>query len=391
MSQSKVIIEFSEELQSSLEQGEFVKLILQKRKLKNQDLKSIDVFPENNDGTVSMKFLYHYKNKDVENSHNVEEGVNLVVSILGTNFLEAYLYSVKRDVLVKYNKKLVPKMQTFKPTYQDEGSIGNTERELELDPKDNVYLTSFGIVDQRGEVNKNKTENFDALNDYIKLVNDVAREAELPEKVNIVEICNGQGLYSFVLYDLFMNLLNIQVDYQVYETDENLIKFYNNIADKTNFTRLNFSKGDFESVDFTNVDIAIGLFTEDTLTDKLINNAVRNNVKVILSAPLKDEFMAKHMDTSEKWNGLLKSDILQRKQAAILTNGIRSLLLESRGYKNDVTKFVVPEYPQHDLIITALHNESKSTDSEILKQIDQIKKHFGINRHYLEEILQENT
>ena len=389
MSQSKVISEFAEELQASIEKGEFVKLNLQKRKNKGQDLQSIDVKADEGEQNNKLQFIYHYKSKDATESHGVEESVRLITTTLGANFLECNLYTNKRDVLVKFNKKQVPKMQTFKPSFPNEAQRESMrESKPQIDPKDNVYLTSLGIVDQREEVIKNMKDYYNAMNDFVGIFHEMIQHMKLEDEIRILDISKGQGHFAFALYDYILNHLDKQPSYTVYEEDANLVKYYSNIAEKASFTRLNYVHGGAADADFTGKHIVLAMFSADEDTDVMIHRALKGDASLVLTAPYKDANLTKQLKGNEKVGEFYKFDILRNKQANVLSNGIRSLLLEAQGFKTDIREFLNPDYPQNDLLLSAYRNSS-TDKKDVADQLERIKSYFNIKQHYLEKLLEE--
>jgi histone acetyltransferase (RNA polymerase elongator complex component) len=86
--------------------------------------------------------------------------------------------------------------------------------------------------------------------------------------------------------------------------------------------------------------------------------------------------------------GILKHGILEERQAELLTDGIRALLLESKGYQTKVFEFISSEHTAKNVLITAtqLHKPSEKRQKEALEQVSQLKKDFGIRQHYLETL-----
>jgi len=83
---------------------------------------------------------------------------------------------------------------------------------------------------------------------------------------------------------------------------------------------------------------------------------------------------------------VLRHGILEERQAEILTDGIRALLLESEGYDTKVFEFISSEHTAKNVMITAL-NKHRRNREEALAKVAALKTGFGIERHYLETLL----
>ena len=85
---------------------------------------------------------------------------------------------------------------------------------------------------------------------------------------------------------------------------------------------------------------------------------------------------------------IMKHGILKERQAEIITDGLRALLMESRGYRTTIMEFVSTEHtPKNLLIIGRKAKTTPAAKQKILENIRKIKELFGIGHHHLEELL----
>ena len=75
------------------------------------------------------------------------------------------------------------------------------------------------------------------------------------------------------------------------------------------------------------------------------------------------------------------------RQAEMVTDGIRALVLEYFGYKTKVFEFVSDAHTPKNVMIVGIKN-AKATpkNAQILEKIQAAKTYFGIEKHYLEQI-----
>ena len=95
------------------------------------------------------------------------------------------------------------------------------------------------------------------------------------------------------------------------------------------------------------------------------------------------------MKTGNEMAPLLRHGILEERQAEIITDGIRALLLEAEGYHTKVFEFISSEHTAKNLMITATrdHRPLNQHREKALAQVEAIKKGFGIKEHWLEKLL----
>jgi hypothetical protein len=93
------------------------------------------------------------------------------------------------------------------------------------------------------------------------------------------------------------------------------------------------------------------------------------------------------METRNEMAPLLRFGILEERQAEILTDGIRALLLEANGYKTNVFEFISTEHTAKNVMITAITSKKEAPKQKVLDKIAALKTGFGIREHYLEHLL----
>lgn len=95
------------------------------------------------------------------------------------------------------------------------------------------------------------------------------------------------------------------------------------------------------------------------------------------------------MNAQNELAPLLRHGILEERQAELVTDGIRALLLESEGYHTKVFEFISTEHTAKNVMITATADgrrlQQRRTDA--LAQIAALKLGFGIKQHWLEHLL----
>ena len=84
---------------------------------------------------------------------------------------------------------------------------------------------------------------------------------------------------------------------------------------------------------------------------------------------------------------VLKHGVMLERCAEMITDGLRSLLLERSGYSTKLFEFVNTEHtPKNNMLAATRLVEPKSPE-RFQRQIDDIKELYGIDHQHLESLL----
>jgi hypothetical protein len=79
---------------------------------------------------------------------------------------------------------------------------------------------------------------------------------------------------------------------------------------------------------------------------------------------------------------------LKERQAEIITDTLRAMIMEIHGYKTTVFEFISLEHTPKNLMIVGRKTPKENPDKEqLIRDIAAIKQVFGIEKHYLETLL----
>jgi hypothetical protein len=73
------------------------------------------------------------------------------------------------------------------------------------------------------------------------------------------------------------------------------------------------------------------------------------------------------------------------RQCEMVTDGIRSLILEHFGYKTKVFEFISDAHTPKNVMIIGIKNVNPEKNNQALEKIKAAKAFFGIETHYLEK------
>ena len=101
------------------------------------------------------------------------------------------------------------------------------------------------------------------------------------------------------------------------------------------------------------------------------------------------EQIRKEFDVKGELSQVLKYGILKERQAEIITDSLRALIMEAYGYKTKVFEFISSEHtPKNVMIVGQKITDVNPNKQQILNDIQAIKLTYGIKKHYLETLLE---
>lgn len=129
---------------------------------------------------------------------------------------------------------------------------------------------------------------------------------------------------------------------------------------------LNYRNMEFKAVDIKNylpnkkIHVIISLHACDTATDMALALGIRLNSDVIIAVPCCHRELLNQY-SYEPFNSILKHGIFKTKMADILTDGMRSLMLEAKGYDVSVVEYISPLETPKNLMIRAIKTGDDSS------------------------------
>ena len=380
---------FCDKLAEIIDDKELIRLVVSNQKDKSSDLNSIIVTIAQLKRGYRLNFVYRHATKDVTKNYEYAEGMELLKSALATDFNNANLFSNHVNLTLVTTPGGKIKISTHEPTLQPITAFHHDRIKSRLiNTAGNIYLRELGITNANWEVRREMSDKYRQINRYIELIEPEIRELTLPAGFHVVDMGSGKGYLTFALYDFLATSLGKPAIMTGVEFRKDLVDSCNLIAEKSKFDQLTFISGAIEKVDLNNIDILIALHACDTATDDAIFRGITSNASLIVCAPCCHKQIRKEMNVTNELSNLVKYGILKERQAEIITDTIRAMILEAFGYKTKVFEFISTEHTPKNVMILGRKTVRENPNKEkIFNEIAAIKSIFGIERHYLEELV----
>ena len=383
---------FFDEINESIKNNTFVKILINTPRSKNNDLKKITIRIIELNSENKLSFLFNHKTKDITKNFTTEEAITEIPKYLGVDFRNGILFTTEADIRLQYSKKMKQNVSSTKATFTELPTTTHDKKKKRfVSITDNKYLKSLGVVTAKGEIAQNMQDKYKQINKYVETIDGIIKNSSLKNKktLRIVDMGSGKGYLTFAVYDYLANTLKIDTKITGVEQRPDLVELCNNIAKENNFEGLDFTNGSIESYKTDKVDILIALHACDTATDDAIYKGITSNAEIIITAPCCHKQVRKQFNVDNEFKDVVKYGILEERQAEIVTDTIRSLMLEAHEYKTQVFEFIADAHTHKNVMIVGSKTQNENDKNEFLEKIKNLKSVFGIKYHYLEKLFQK--
>lgn len=391
MTDSTTIDRFLGLIKEGFDKASLLKITLGKTRKKDAELKNVFIRPILIGQQKFLSFIYHNKTNDITKNFALEEGLEQINTLLKDQFLQANLFDHHQDVQLMISKKRKVSLKLLKPSSPLLQTFSHDKIKKRLiDPDGKQYLQDLGITNQDFGVIPGMNSKFRQINKFIEIIDNTIPEKSSTNKFSVVDMGSGKGYLTFALYDHLTNNKKFTAEITGVEMRQELVDKCTLFARKSDFKKLNFFKSNIQDYSLEKTDMLIALHACDTATDDAIYKGITIGAEYILVAPCCHKQVRKSMNPDEILKPILRHGIYLERQAELLTDAIRGLILELQGYKIKTLEFVSTEHTPKNVMIIATKSGKTVDKVGISEQIKQIKKTFGIEYHQLELLLERN-
>ena len=348
----------------------------------------VERFNENKDYFIGIEVLFKSGLKDYKMEIRSSEDGNMRLTFLGkstsTSFQGALDEIVKscnsyeavaityiergtkititgdnKNVKIKYEDSVVEDIK--EDTHSLSSNIGNRDYLIKVGPA-NELLKEIGILTKDGKVKNDMIRKYNQIDHFVELIKDTIDVFEDKDEITILDCGCGKSYLSFVLNYYIKNILKKNCYFIGLDYSENVIKSSKKMASNLGYKNMEFIKTDIKNyVPERKIDMVISLHACDTATDLALSFGIRSNAKVIISVPCcQREVLSQY--SFKPFDSILKHGILKARMADIITDGVRSLFLQSKGYKVSIIEYISPLETPKNLMIKAI--KVKENDKE---------------------------
>lgn len=383
--------EFLAAFVQAIETQSFDRLILSQYKGEFQDLEKMTWRVISLQGQSVLSCLYRYKTQDVTKNYPLADAEKIVSEMLFSS-KQANLLTQSEELQLKKNKKkaMLTRGKT-KPELKNQSEQNGHDRvKHRYVDQDSVFLQHLGITDAKAQIIPSMARKWKQINKFVEIFSGALEQINTEDHaLNVVDFGSGKGYLTCALYDYMQKHGQTPLVTGV-ELNPKMVEFCQNVADQSDFNQLKFFQGDVRNYAPERLDVMIALHACDVATDFAIHTGIRLGAQMIMCAPCCHKELRPQLKAPNVLAPMLQFGIHAGQQAEMLTDTIRALLLKAYGYETKVFEFVALEHTsKNKMILATKRKDYVEPDQAALAQIQALKEMYGIQKHSLELLLND--
>lgn len=334
-------------------------------------------------GLKSFKGIGQYSSPNIKFNFNgrteflsIDDLINKICSDSINYDSITLIYSERgTDILIEADNKNV-KMRNIETKEENEKN-SNTAAEASTLLNRNYYikvgsadtlLKEISIMTKEGKIKNDKIRKYNQIDHYVELFDEMLNKLPKKQTLTILDCGCGKSYLSFVLNYYLTEVKKVKCHFIGLDYKESVIESSKRIASNLGYRNMEFHAVDIK--DYTpksKVNIVMSLHACDTATDMALALGIKLDSDAIVAVPCcHRELLNQYSYTP--FQSILKHGVFKTRLADILTDGMRSLLLEAKGYDTSVVEYISPLETPKNIMIRAVkvNDENEDAMSEYL-------------------------
>ncbi|MBO5213312.1 MAG: SAM-dependent methyltransferase [Clostridia bacterium] len=252
-------------------------------------------------------------------------------------------------------------------------SVPSAKGEYQIDlRKASKLMTALGYCDKDGKLRNDMIRKYNQTNHILELISDLF---EGKNDITVVDCACGKSYLSFVLNYYLWEEKRIRAHFVGIDISPKVIEASKKIAQELGYTNMEFICEDLRTYesDF-HPDVVVSLHACDTATDMALGYALRHHAESIVCVPCCHKELLKQYKI-ESFEPLTKHGVFRARLNDLITDGLRSMKLESEGYEVRCVEFCSPIDTPKNLLISAkkVAKENRSVKEQYYDLLSQWK------------------
>ena len=301
-----------------------------------------------------LSLVWRYTTRDVTKNFPPVEAVKMIGELLGVELERAHLFTTTGDWHLRCDATGEGRLKAARPAFLQIPERDHDREKARDISLQSPFLRALGVTNADGKPRPGMADKLRQIERFTELLGHLVDDSPLRDarSVRVVDMGAGKGYLTFATYEFF-RARGIAAEVTGVEIRDELVELANRVAKESGFDGLRFVRGAIGEVPVEACDVLIALHACDTATDDALHEGIRAGASLIVVAPCCHKELRPQMTPPPVLRDVLKHGILLEREAEILTDAVRALLLEIHGCKANVFEFISPEHTGRNLMISA--------------------------------------
>lgn len=264
------------------------------------------------------------------------------------------------------------------PASSLEHNFSMQEREYYIKPgQADQLLKVIGVLSENNKIKNDMIRKYNQLDYFIEiLIKHFSVEISEKEMFRFIDCACGKSYLTFALNYYLTDVLKKRCFATGIDYSKTVIDASKKMADALQYKNMEFIKTDISEYTTSQpFDLLISLHACDIATDYAISYGINNRIPNIVVVPCCHKQMLESL-SFRPFDPIFKHGIFKTRMNDTVTDGLRTLLLESMGYKVSVFEYISPlETPKNIMILA---KKQRGFDEKTFNEYLEIKKMLSV-------------
>jgi SAM-dependent methyltransferase len=375
-------------LRAALTEGTLTKLTLGKPGSADPTLRNLFARPVQLRDGARLSLTWRHDTRELTRNLAPAEAADLLAGLLGTEFLDAHLFTATGHHQFETNPGGRPRLRSLPaqpgPALAPRGHDRVKDHVL---PSSIPWLQDLGVTNPDGRPRAGMAGKLSQIQHFAALLQPLLRTAFPPERepqqdgkpLEVIDAGCGKGYLTFAL----AHLLGPGFRVRGLEARPELVAFCNGVAARHGLQeRLTFVSGRLDPARDEPCDILIALHACDTATDDALALGLRAGARLLVVAPCCQHELRPALVAPPGLGPVWRHGIFRERHAEFATDALRALLLEWAGYSTQVAEFTGAEHTAKNLLLSGLRQRAPG-DADKARAVREFAATYGIRTQAL--------
>ncbi|MCY7314446.1 MAG: SAM-dependent methyltransferase [Rubrivivax sp.] len=371
-------------------------------------------------GAPHFSFVYSHSTRDETRNLAPADGLARIGQLIGGSFRNAHLFNATHETQLMLSRKGKGHLVTHatppaEPGLSEDASATAAASPTSAAPAapaapaahdrakqrwiaiDRPFLNALGITTPQHQLVPAMARKWKQINKFIEVFAAALARSPLADKdkLRIVDFGAGKAYLSFALHDWLQHTQQRTAEVTGVELRADLVEQGRRTTAGLGLQGLHIEQGDVRNwpvgvADASDaMDVMIALHACDTATDHAIHLGIQAGAAIILCSPCCHKQLRPQLLSPHPLQSVFQHGIHAEQHSEMLTDSLRALLLESRGYDTQVFEFISLEHTAKNKMILAVKriDARPAEEARALQQVDALKQFFGFREQALQTLL----